>query len=185
MNAIYLLACHFSRSPDYSGLEPAFFNKSLEGIAVALDTADRLVDIVQASCLLAVYLYANCRVLEGYCHAFSAARLAVGLGLHQLRSRDPAMLYQPEIFKESTAIPITPPRDRLELKIRISAFWQVFMVDRCWSVANGLPLALPDGDCPRLQIRTPWPTALTDHESVSILPTSPTYILECCDAGKS
>ncbi|KAJ6500684.1 hypothetical protein C8R45DRAFT_1071233 [Mycena sanguinolenta] len=159
MNAIYLLACHFARSPYCSEIEPIFFTRALHEITVALDNADRLVDIVQASCLLSVYLYVNCRSLEGYTHSFSAARLAVGLGLHQIRplpplGTDPSQLYSDEI----TPIPIPPARDRAEMADRIAAFWQVFMVDRCWSVASGLPVALPDGDCPQVRIKTPWPT---------------------------
>ncbi|KAJ7671013.1 hypothetical protein B0H17DRAFT_1085542 [Mycena rosella] len=155
MNAIYLLACHFARSPYCSELEPVFFTRALHEITVALDNSDRLVDVVQASCLLAVYLYINCRALEGYCHSFSAARLAVGLGLHQIRHpADDPLAYSEEI----TPIPIPPARDRAEVADRISAFWQVFMVDRCWSVASALPVALPDGDCPQVRIKTPWPT---------------------------
>ncbi|KAF7359165.1 adenylate kinase [Mycena sanguinolenta] len=159
MNAIYLLACHFARSPYCSEIEPIFFTRALHEITVALDNADRLVDIVQASCLLSVYLYVNCRSLEGYTHSFSAARLAVGLGLHQIRplpplGTDPSQLYSDEI----TPIPIPPARDRAEMADRIAAFWQVFMVDRCWSVVSGLPVALPDGDCPQVRIKTPWPT---------------------------
>ncbi|KAF8191549.1 hypothetical protein K438DRAFT_1830705 [Mycena galopus ATCC 62051] len=163
MNAIYLLACHFARSPYCSEIEPIFFTRALHEITVALDNSDRLVDVVQASCLLSVYLYVNCRALEGYTHSFSAARLAVGLGLHQLRplphpGADFAQLYSEEI----TPIPIPPARDRAEMADRIAAFWQVFMVDRCWSVASGLPVALPDGDCPQVRIKTPWRTPDAD-----------------------
>ncbi|GAW06668.1 hypothetical protein LENED_008607 [Lentinula edodes] len=76
MNALYLLACHFSRSPYFSELESTFLTRALREITVALDNQDRLVDVVQASSLLAIYFYANSRILEGYCHSFSAARLA-------------------------------------------------------------------------------------------------------------
>ncbi|KAF8913395.1 hypothetical protein CPB85DRAFT_562742 [Mucidula mucida] len=47
-----------------------------------------------------------------------------------------------------------------ETRNRISAFWQVFIVDRCWTIANGLPLALPDGDSNHARIKTPWPMPL-------------------------
>ncbi|KAJ6497129.1 hypothetical protein C8R47DRAFT_1318088 [Mycena vitilis] len=159
MNAIYLLACHFARSPYCTEIEHVFFTRALHEITVALDNSDRLVDVVQASCLLSVYLYVNCRALEGYTHSFSAARLAVGLGLHQIRPLPPAGEdLQLGYSEEITPIPIPPARDRSEVAERIAAFWQVFMVDRCWSVASGLPVALPDGDCPQVRIRTPWPT---------------------------
>ena len=44
--------------------------------------------VLQASCLLAVYFFWHGRTLEGYYHSSIAARLAVGLGLHQIRHRD-------------------------------------------------------------------------------------------------
>ncbi|KAJ7144900.1 hypothetical protein C8R43DRAFT_1013406 [Mycena crocata] len=172
MNAIYLLACHFARSPYCSEIESVFFTRALHEITVALDNSDRLVDVVQASCLLAVYLYINCRALEGYCHSFSAARLAVGLGLHQIRplpaGDDPHLTYS----EEMTPIPIPPARDRAEVADRTAAFWQVFMVDRCWSVASGLPVALPDGDCPQVRIKTPWPTSGMEYETHNLNDTS-------------
>ncbi|KAK7037528.1 hypothetical protein VNI00_011020 [Paramarasmius palmivorus] len=192
MNAIYLLACHFTRSPFYLELESTFLTRTLHEITVALDGSDRLVDIVQASCLLAVYLFSNSRILEGYCHSFSAARLAVGLGLHQLQqpknyvhqgaftgsergsSSNPIAGLITGLAPSGTSpIPIPPPKDATELRERISAFWQVFMVDRCWSVANGLPVALPDGEHHQGRIKTPWPEPpddvplITDNSSAS------------------
>lgn len=173
MNAIYLLACHFARSPYCTELEPIFLTRALHEITAALDTSDRLVDVVSASCLLAVYLYVNCRALEGYCHSFSAARLAVGLGLHQIRLPSNPIFggdaSQPSYSEEMTPIPIPPARDRSEAMDRVSTFWQVFIVDRVWSVASGLPVALPDGDCQQVRIKTPWPCPPLQVEPVSIV----------------
>ncbi|KAF9464608.1 hypothetical protein BDZ94DRAFT_1297108 [Collybia nuda] len=161
-NAIFLLSCHFSQMPCYSDMEPGFFTHTLHEINAALDTSDRLVDIVQASSLLAVYLYTNHRVLEGYRHAFSAIRLAVGLGLHQIRPLDiSAALGYPQ---QSSLIPLPIPQNQTELTDRISAFWQVFMVDRCWSVVNGLPLALPDKENSQTRILTPWPIGFDEFD---------------------
>ncbi|KAF9265865.1 hypothetical protein L218DRAFT_897761 [Marasmius fiardii PR-910] len=177
-NSIYLLACYFARSPFLVELENTFLTRTLHEITVALDNSDRLSDIVQASCLLAVYLFSNSRILEGYCHSFSAARLAVGLGLHQLQHPKNFSVQgasNPSDNSSSTTsnqlpglitglgpsgaspIPIPPPKNSAELRDRIAAFWQVFMVDRCWSVANGLPVALPDGEHHQGRIKTPWP----------------------------
>ncbi|KAF8823735.1 hypothetical protein HHX47_DHR9000380 [Lentinula edodes] len=176
MNALYLLACHFSRSPYFSELESTFLTRALREITVALDNQDRLVDVVQASSLLAIYFYANSRILEGYCHSFSAARLAVGLGLHQIQFTDLARPSSSSSAERSSptgvmnltatgspsSIASSPPKDHSELRERISTFWQVFMVDRCWSVANGLPVALPDGEHHQGRIKTPWPDAALD-----------------------
>ncbi|KAJ4493351.1 hypothetical protein C8R41DRAFT_919564 [Lentinula lateritia] len=176
MNALYLLACHFSRSPYFSELESTFLTRALREITVALDNQDRLVDVVQASSLLAIYFYANSRILEGYCHSFSAARLAVGLGLHQIQFTDldrpsssssaerssPTGVMNLTATGSPSSIASSPPKDHSELRERISTFWQVFMVDRCWSVANGLPVALPDGEHHQGRIKTPWPDAALD-----------------------
>ncbi|KAK7449724.1 hypothetical protein VKT23_013199 [Stygiomarasmius scandens] len=163
LNAIFLLGCFFARNPFYSDLEAHFLSKTLHEITVALDSSDRLVDVVQASCLLALYLYTNCRTLEAYCHSFSAARLAVGLGLHQIQPKDldqsRASSSASSSKPSNTPIAIEKPKNHVELRDRISAFWQVFMVDRCWSVANGLPVALPDGEHHQGRIKTPWPEA--------------------------
>jgi hypothetical protein len=156
INAIYLIACHFAQSPYYTDLESAFFTQVQREIHIALDASDRLVDIVQASALLSVYLYNKNRVLEGYRHAFSAIRLAVGLGLHQILSSDVNSIMN--YYQPAPVIPIPPPSDAVELGDRIMAFWQVFMVDRCWSAANGLPLALPNKEDAQSKILTPWPT---------------------------
>lgn len=132
MNAIYLIACHFSQSPWFAELESYFFKEASTAIAAALEHSDRLTDIVSASCLVAVYHYVNGRVMEGYRHAFSAVQLAILLGLHQLSST--AVAEEFSGIAASTAPELV--RDRQ------AVFWQVFDVDRCWSVAHGLPSAL-------------------------------------------
>ncbi|KIY48258.1 hypothetical protein FISHEDRAFT_73825 [Fistulina hepatica ATCC 64428] len=160
MNAIYLLGCHFSGSSFTSSssvdLEGSLFAAALYEITQALDSSDRLVDIVHASCMLAVYLYDKGRALEAYCHAFSAARLAVALGLHQLRPPDYLSDFSAIDRPASSTIPLVAARNRTEQRDRMAAFWQVFMVDRCWSTATGLPIALPDGDSYQARIKTSW-----------------------------
>ncbi|KAI0737938.1 fungal-specific transcription factor domain-containing protein [Daedaleopsis nitida] len=149
VDAIYLLACYFSRSPRFTDLEPHFLKRSLRGIADALQYSDRVVHVLQASCLLALYFFWHGRTLEGYYHSSIAARLAVGLGLHQIESKKGLRAPQ-------------PPRDEVEYAERIAAFWQIYAVDRAWAVATGLPTALPDDDHPRSAIKTIWPMVIPD-----------------------
>ncbi|RDX52836.1 hypothetical protein OH76DRAFT_129357 [Lentinus brumalis] len=164
VDAIYLLACYFSRSPSLTALEPHFLKRSLRGIADALQHSDRIVHVLQASCLLAVYFFWHGRTLEGYYHSSIAARLAVGLGLHQIQSKE---WFQYQFTRTSysneapaplkASVPLNPPSDEVEYAERIAAFWQIFAVDRAWAVATGLPTALPDDDHPRSRIETIWP----------------------------
>lgn len=164
-----LLGCYFSHSAQHAAREPQFLQNALSGISTALQHNDRLVQIVQASCLIAVYFFSRGRVLEGYYHSSTAARLAVSLGLHQIRPEDWYQLQsdisaaaQPAFisFKPSLQLPV--PRDATEYAERVATFWQVFLVDRAWSVASGLPAALPDDDSPRAKIETTWPTSIND-----------------------
>ncbi|KAL5512035.1 hypothetical protein ACEPAH_5254 [Sanghuangporus vaninii] len=159
------------------------------------DVATPLVDAVQASALLAVYFFAKARLLEGYYHASAAARLAVSLGMHQVRSavwRPPPPVDQSSSFRSSSvgssafdssaassfsfstssdpnagswsgsptpspAVLLPPTRSALEHAERVALFWHVFFIDRCWSVATGLPSSLPDDEHPQLKISTVWP----------------------------
>jgi Fungal specific transcription factor domain len=155
-NAIYLLACHYTQTPYYNKMEPAILMRTLDEINAALEISDRLLDIVQASSLLAIYMYNNNRAVEGYRQAFSAARLAVGLGLHQLH---PADIESMSTCQLNTFVPVAAPRDDMELTDRIFTFWHAFAVDRCWSAFHGLPLAFPEKDDAQFRIITPWPVA--------------------------
>lgn len=175
VDAIYLLACYFSRSPPLTELEPHFLKRSLRGIAEALQNSDRIVHVLQASCLLACYFFWHGRTLEGYYHSSIAARLAVGLGLHQISSKEQFQYlqrngggggYQDAPAPLKATVPLCPPLDEVEYAERIAAFWQIFAVDRAWAVATGLPTALPDDDHPRSRITTIWPIAIPDDPEV-------------------
>jgi hypothetical protein len=166
-----LLGCYFSNSTQHTSQEPKFLQNALSGISSALQHNDRLMQIVQASCLIAVYFFSRGRVLEGYYHSSTAARLAVSLGLHQIKPEDWYQLQldvssspatQPAFISFKPSLQLAAPRDTVEYAERVATFWQVFLVDRAWSVASGLPAALPDDDSPRGLIETTWPKAITD-----------------------
>lgn len=162
LNAVYLLGCFFSASDsslsassgaaavsptqaspssrDYSSYEPLFLYRARQGIARALENAERLDQAVQAASLVSVYLYAKGRVLEGYYLSCANARFAVGCGMHQMRSvtwnssgssavggrgggEDVDM---EEYEQDSSTMPLLEsPRDPVELGERIHIWWQV------------------------------------------------------------
>lgn len=149
-------------------LESHFLKRALAGISEALQENDRVINVLQASCLLALYFFGRGRILEGYYHSSIAARLAVSLGLHQIKSDSWFQLQLANLAGTSqqdsgsftkSSVQLAPPKDAAEAEERIAAFWQVFTVDRAWSVATGLPSALPDDDHPQGQIETVWPTS--------------------------
>jgi hypothetical protein len=137
LQAINLLGCYFSRDPQLRNLEADLLKQSLHEISVSLRYCKHLNDVVQASSLLALYCYFNGRFVEGYRHAFVAARLAVALNLHQVPYPCPDYLQNYEAYYDCVA-----------------AFWQVYMVDRAWSGVHGILSALSEDEY-RGQITTP------------------------------
>lgn len=137
LQAINLMGCYFSRDPQLRRMETDLLKQSLHEISVSLRDCRHLCDVVQASSLLALYCYFNGRFVEGYRHAFVAARLAVALNLHQIPYPDPEYLQNYGAYYD-----------------RIAAFWQVYMVDRAWSGVHGILAALSEDEY-RGQITTP------------------------------
>ncbi|KIP10264.1 hypothetical protein PHLGIDRAFT_125626 [Phlebiopsis gigantea 11061_1 CR5-6] len=175
LDAIYLMACYFSQS-HYASQEQHYLQRALSGISSSLQDSDRLIQIVQASCLIAIYFFSRGRTLEGYYHSSTAARLAVSLGLHQIKSDDwynpqfdlGTSIPQPAFLTFKSSLQVPAPRDSIEHAERVAAFWQVFSVDRAWSVASGLPAALPDDDnSPRARVETTWPSTIGDSQPLN------------------
>lgn len=158
-NAVNLVGYYFLSSPYFAEAEASMLTETIGAIATGIQHSDRLVDVVSASCLLAFYYYVNGQAVEGYQHCFAAVSLAITLGLHQLCT-DPRKA-------DIDTFPLKPhAQDAAELRDRISTFWQVYNLDRAWSVANQLPIALPD--VRSLEIRTPWPKRAQPFVSFSI-----------------
>ena len=96
-------------------------------IQLGISQADRLLDVIRASCLLSTYFYTQNRVQEGYYHSTAAARLMTTL----------------ESYLPGYSASLGP----YDANNRISTLVHVFSVDRSWSVVTGLPAALRDEDC--------------------------------------
>lgn len=158
MNTVYLLGCSHVRGSSYfARLERVFLQRALEDVNAALGHSVMMIDIARASALLAVYFYSLGQTGDGYRYAFSAGRLAMGLGLHQIRAPDlPGFLNNTTHPDGAHGMPSIPagPSDTLD---RVSTFWQIFLVDHCWSAALGLPTVLPETNDPATRITTPCP----------------------------
>lgn len=177
LNAVFLLGCFFSTSEtsvytstargtpssprlptrDYTAYEPLFLHRARQGIARALENAERLDQAVQAASLVAVYLYAKGRVLEGYYLSCANARFAVGCGMHQMRSvnwnassssvgsRGGDDMDVDDNEHDSITMPLLePPKDAVELGERIHIWWQVSYL----SITN-------ESGCDHLQVILP------------------------------
>ncbi|KAI0743678.1 hypothetical protein C8Q80DRAFT_1107019 [Daedaleopsis nitida] len=161
MNAIFLWACYISRPGSLSQYEQLYLSRTTAALGDALQSTSKAVDIIQACCLLSVYYLSNGRLLEGSHYSAAASTLAIQCRLHQIGSQDTSMA----LDSWDASFDLPPPKDNIERGERISTFWQVYNLDRCWSVVLRRPATLPDSDHPWASITTPWPQRSEDYEN--------------------
>ena len=133
MSAIYLLGAFFSHVPLPDGLQTQLLEQALHNITRSLHNQEHLIDVVQASCLIAQYFFFNHRVMEANRHLLAAKRMAYDLGLYSLS--------EPGISTSSDYLYDSALQDTAE---KSAVFWQTFMVDRFWSVTSHCDVSLPD-----------------------------------------
>lgn len=163
LNAIYLWSCFVSRPGPLSHHENHYLSRALEYLGEALQEQSRVIDVIQASCLLSLYFLANGRLLEGGYHVSAAASMCVQWGLHGGISNPPVL----GLTENLPSFKLAPPTDSVQNGERILTFWQVYNLDRCWSVVLQRPPTIPDGQTASTSINTPWPIGIQDYESVS------------------
>lgn len=162
MNSIYLWSCYMSRPEPLCQHDDHYLARALEALADALRIGEKIIDVIQASCLLSVYFLSNGRFLEGSYHASAAAAMVVQCGMHGGIAREASLMEPMDGFN------LRAPKDTIEEGERISAFWQVFNLDRCWSVILRKPPVIPDGLNAWNSINAPWPQHMAEYEAVSI-----------------
>ncbi|KZT71672.1 hypothetical protein DAEQUDRAFT_763532 [Daedalea quercina L-15889] len=161
MNAIYLWACYLSRPGSLSEHEPHYLSRALSAMTDAIQYPSKVIDVIQASCMLSVYYLSVGRLFEGSYHSTVASSLAVQFGLHQIGAEERT----PEAGADDwdATFRLEPAKDAIERGERILTFWQVYNLDRCWSVALQRPSTIPDSDHPWTCISTPWPQSMNEY----------------------
>ncbi len=163
MNAIFLWACYFSRSPSLSQQEPLYLSRATEAFHDWLRAPTQVVDVIQGCCLLSQFFLVNGRIMEGGHYASTAAALALQWGLHRQGAE------QPDVYMSlEGTFSLPPARDAVERGERILAFWQVFYLDRCWSAALHRPSLISDGPCGLSSVVVPWPQDIMEYEVVRL-----------------
>lgn len=166
MNAIYLWACYLSRPGPLAAHEQLYLSRALAAMNDAIPNPSKVIDLIQASCLLSLYFLSSGRLIEGSYYASSAAALAIQWGLHQIGSSE--IMPSGAVTSEwDSSFRLEPAKDAIEQGERILTFWQVYDLDRCWSVALQRPAMLPDSKHPKTTITTPWPQRMEEYETVS------------------
>jgi hypothetical protein len=156
-----------------------YLARALKHTSAGLTTThpDRFLHTIQAEVLLAYYFLRIGNFLEARRHTGDAVSLAVGCGLHRLRSeaawRPPAISVASLIrngapVSSTTTLP--PPRDSIEEGERIDAFWNVLILSKTLAVALDCPTDVCGTlEAPGFQIDTPWPLDQKSYQA-GILP---------------
>lgn len=171
MSTVYLLGIYLSPSPTIRAHESAFLSRALRFTSNALAGSHphKIIHALQSEILLSGYFFATGRLLEGKYHCSAAAALAISCELYKIRSAAPLSgIIPPTLVGITRPFNLHPPQDSVEEGERIQAFWAVFIMDKCWSVALGSPSHFTDSDALGTRIDTPWPLTCAEYEQVRI-----------------
>ncbi|KAK0221640.1 hypothetical protein IW262DRAFT_918868 [Armillaria fumosa] len=147
LSTAYLWGIHLSDSGEILAYEEVFLARALQSTAQELSSShpQRIIQCIQAEVLLAHYFFRKARMLEGRYHSGAAVSLVLSARLHKIRS-----------VEGGGPLVLPPPTDYIEEGERIKAFWTVFVLDNCWTTADGSPsnflCTSPDS-----RIDLPWP----------------------------
>ncbi|KAJ6593108.1 hypothetical protein B0H19DRAFT_1245914 [Mycena capillaripes] len=158
--AIYMWGAHLSSDRQR---ELHYKHKALQSAAAEL-TPGSFLHTLQAEVLLSHYFFRTGHFLEARAHTATAVALALGGGLHQIRSLSQPAAPVIEIREDREGVHFRAPADALEEGEQINGFWAVFMLQKNLSVALE-PAARVCGvfeGC-SMQIDTPWPLEIEDY----------------------
>lgn len=167
LTTVYLVGIHLSTTEALRTHEAIFLTRALRFTSNALSGSHphKIIHALQAEILLANYFFRTGRLLEGKYHCSAAASLAISCELDKIRSSRSS--FSPP---ESACVPkpfnLAPPQDTIEEGERIHAFWAIFILDKCWSVALGSPSHFTDSEALGTRIDTPWPLTNMEYEQV-------------------
>ncbi|KAJ6596472.1 hypothetical protein B0H10DRAFT_2088790 [Mycena sp. CBHHK59/15] len=117
---------------------------------------------LQAEVLLSHYFFRTGHFLEARSHTATAVALALGGGLHQIRS----CIIPTE---HENGLQLRAPADAIEEGERINAFWAVFMMQKNLAVALEPPARICGMlEAGGIQIDTPWPLELDEYKKASL-----------------
>jgi hypothetical protein len=158
-NAIYLWAVHFTGGNN-ANTATTFLRYSQTYITQGLQVVDgnTILDILQANTLLGLYLLIIGKASESTYHVSTAVSLAINSELHQLSrsssgGRSPiGVCYTPDV-----------------LATRVEVWWNVYYLDKLWSLVTGKAPNVLDSDQPTFRVTTPWLNSSRVYAQVSLV----------------
>ncbi|WWC93550.1 hypothetical protein V866_000385 [Kwoniella sp. B9012] len=157
LNAIYLMTCRGSPLESLRRQEPTFLKRAKEQLDFALKKVDHVFDAIRAGTMIATWYFGLDSHMEGLAMMGLTVRVAIASGLDTIRS---SVDYKCELTPGEGRKRDSPALSQLELADRIYAFWTLYLVDRCTSIAFELP-----GGFDLQRIKTPLPRQWAEYET--------------------
>lgn len=169
VSVVHLLGTHFSQPESLLGQEAQLLTRAVQNVAVDLfgSHPNKLLHTLQAHVLLAYYFLRTGSLLEAKCRAGTAVALALGAGLHKIRSTNMAAPATLGLIQDQPFV-LPLPTDALQEAERINGFWTVLALHKFITVALEPPSQVCGAlEAPGMQIDTPWPIDMDHFEEVS------------------
>ncbi|KAJ7932340.1 hypothetical protein B0H13DRAFT_1455291, partial [Mycena leptocephala] len=125
---------------------------------------------IQTEVLLSYYVLRTGHRLEARAHTASAVALALGGGLHHIRSSEYTEIPLIAVTEAaSDGIRLQVPTDAIDEGERINGFWTVLMLQINLSVAIDPAVGVySELDANGTQIDTPWPLDIEDYQRYAL-----------------
>lgn len=163
LSVVYLWGVHLSRSDALLLQEHAFLTRAVQHVGTDMigSHPNRVVHTLQAHILLAYYFFITGRYLEAKCQSGSAVSLALGAGLHKLRSANVTALPTLSVFNDH-AVRLEPHRSAVEEGERINAFWAALTLHKIITVALD-PITICGAMEAPINVDVPWPLDMEQY----------------------
>jgi len=166
LHAVHLMGVHFSQPESQQDQESALLMKAVQHVSTDLlgSHPNKVLQTLQAQILLTYYFFRVAAILEAKVHTSAAVSLALGSGLHRIRSSSISAPATIAIVQDQPyALP--PPASGLQEAERINAFWSVLMLHKFVTVSLENPANVCGAlEAPGMQIDTPWPVSLDNFK---------------------
>ncbi|KDQ07874.1 hypothetical protein BOTBODRAFT_38435 [Botryobasidium botryosum FD-172 SS1] len=156
IDTMCLIACAFSRTQHLRKHEQRFLSQARTHLAESLAQADRLLDFIRGSALLARYYAFRGRFVESVDAISTCAKFTMACGLHKITSRV-WNEHGAERARQNSLLP--PPTDSIEVADRMYTFWMVFLIERTGSASDKLVSTFVDDE-----IETLFPLPISYYE---------------------
>jgi len=165
--AVQLMGTHFSQPESQQVQETPFLILSVQNTATDLFSShpNKLLHTLQAEILLAYYFLRTGSLLEAKVHTGAAVSIALGAGLHKIRSANMVVPSTIALIQDQP-YSLPPPLSGIEEAERINGFWAVLTLHKFITAALEPPANVCGAlEAPGMQIDTPWPVDMDTIEA--------------------